>query len=164
MDRLTTINTILNALASLVTIVGLPIAIATFRTSKRKEAIDREYGTYNSLDERYIEFVKFALDHIELDVFELGLVNPPALDDFKKHQQLAAYSILMSIMERAYLMYADQPGAAKRNQWHGWHQFISNYCARISFREAWIKNGDGFDDTFTAYITTTLSSQTSSDA
>jgi hypothetical protein len=143
---------ILAAAASLVSIVSLPIAVAAYIRAKRKEQQDREYGTYNSLDERYTQFLNLAIQYPRLDLFEIGVENPPELTTEEKIQQLAAFAILFGILERAYLMYSDQETEIRRLQWLGWDTFIRRYASRASFKRAWSLVGDEMDSRFLAYM------------
>ena len=43
--------------AHIVTILGLPLAIFLYYQEKKKGRRDREYGTYNALDDKYIQFL-----------------------------------------------------------------------------------------------------------
>ncbi|MGB5157786.1 hypothetical protein [Desulfobacterium sp. N47] len=55
--NIASINEYLQIITSVVTILGLPLAVLLFYLEKRKERRDREYGTYNALDDKYIYFL-----------------------------------------------------------------------------------------------------------
>lgn len=70
----------------------------------------------------------------------------------KKKQELIAFTILISVFERAYLMYHDQSTVIKERQWLGWEEYIESYCKRDNFRNSWHISGEEFDSEFQAYM------------
>jgi hypothetical protein len=132
-------------------VVGLPLAILQFRRTARKEQADREYGTYNALDEKYLDFLRLCFDHPRLDIFDIAGGSPELSADERK-QELVAFTMLFSILERAFLMYSDQTSVIKARQWSGWHDYVTEYCRRSNFRSAWRVAGDMFDTEFYNYI------------
>ncbi len=60
---------ILEMLSYIATILGIPLALLLFWDEKRKERRDREYGTYDALDNKYIEFLQLLLEYPHLDVY-----------------------------------------------------------------------------------------------
>lgn len=149
---LATIKLIVEITAQLVVVIGFPFAIIQYRRTKRREALDREYGTYNALDDKYIAFQKLCLAHPRLDVFDVPLTNPPVLEEEERQQELIAFTMLMSVFERSFLMYKDQTVAIQRDQWDGWLQYIDSYCRRQNFRNAWIISGETFDLRFQEFM------------
>jgi hypothetical protein len=143
---------LLDPIAALVTICGLPFAIAAFRQSTKKEQLDREYGTYNSLDEKYVEFLSLSINHPELDIFETPMDRPPELSPSQIIQQLAGFNILFSIFERAYLMYKGERNEVRERQWAGWQDSIGRYTGRANFKNAWKVCGNGFDTDFQRFL------------
>ncbi|HKV05975.1 MAG TPA: hypothetical protein VJO53_12835 [Candidatus Acidoferrales bacterium] len=133
-------------------VIGVPVGLFQYYRTVKKEQEDREYGTYNALDEKYLEFLKLCLDHPHLDVFDVADRVPADLSNSQKKQELAAFMILFSIMERAYLMYSDQSTTIKERQWTGWHDYIGGYLRRANFRRAWEEYGSQFDSKFQAYM------------
>lgn len=156
MTLITNAVTVLEALSYLTVIVGFPIAIYQYRRNARKEQNDREYGTYNALDEKYIEFLRLCYDSPELDVFDIPDQNPKPLNEGEKKKELVAYTMLFSIFERAFLMYHDQSDVLRQRQWSGWLQFIQHYCSRENFRRAWTASGATFDTQFQHFMSTEM--------
>ena len=61
----------------------------------------------------------------------------------------ALYSVLISIFERAFLMFerhADRE--AKERQYSGWLECMKSYCHRESFLQEWDAIGHQFDTGF----------------
>ena len=144
-------------LASYIVIVlGLPAALYQYRRSVLKEQQDREYGTYNALDEKYLEFQRMCFEHPRLDIFDIPDGATTALSPVEQKQELVAFTMLFSIFERAFLMYADQSSTIKRRQWSGWHEYLTDFCSRENFRRAWRISGNTFDTTFQDFVERTM--------
>ena len=133
-------------------VVGVPAGLLQYFLTVKKEQQDREYGTYNALDEKYIEFEKLCLQRPYLDVFDIPDKVPAALTEPQKKEEVIAFTILFAIFERAYLMYSDGSTAIKQRQWSGWDEYIRRFCKRENFRRAWVLSGNTFDTTFQHYM------------
>jgi len=83
--------------------------------------------------------------------------EPRELTGDERKRQLIAFTILISIFERAYLMYCGHSDAIRARQWTGWEQYISAYCKRPNFKEAWERSGVTFDSEFEREMKTRLS-------
>jgi hypothetical protein len=146
----------LNALARLVVLIGVPTGLVQFYFKTRKERHDREYGTYNALDEKYVEFQLLCLDHPRLDVFDVPDAKPVELTFEEKKQELIAFTLLFSVFERSFLMYKDQSKKVREKQWTGWQTYLESYCVRENFRSAWQVSGHTFDQRFQDHMVKTL--------
>jgi hypothetical protein len=147
-------------------VLGVPLALLQFRDAVRKEqedrqqrnrAIekerqDREYATYDALDDKYLEFQKLCFDHPHLDISDVPDKDPAPLTEAQKKQQIIAFSMLFSMFERARIMYLDQSADVKKRQWTGWEEYIGNYLRRTNFREAWEIYGTQYDSRFQEYM------------
>ena len=98
-------------------ILGSPLAYFQYIRTSRKERRDREYGTYNALDEKYLEFQKLCLEHPYLNIFDIPDKEPQKLNEKQEKEELILLTMLFSIFERAYLLYSDQTSAIKKKQW-----------------------------------------------
>lgn len=145
-------RTIAEMLAHATVVLGFPIAIVEFRKRRLREQHDREYGTYNALDEKYLEFQQLCLRMPRLNIFDVPDVTPAPLSEEEKKQEVIAFTMLFSIFERAFLMYYDQNTELRRKQWAGWDQYIRTFCARENFARAWAASGATFDTDFQEYI------------
>jgi len=142
----------LDILNKVIVILGAPLAYIQYLRTKRKEKRDREYGTYNALDEKYLEFQKLCLEHPYLNIFDIPDVDPQQLNSKQQKEELILLTMLFSIFERAYLLYSDQNSTIKKKQWVGWDLYIKSYCTRRNFREAWGVSGTTFDTDFEKYM------------
>lgn len=143
---------VLDAMAKVVVILGFPLAYIQYRIAKRKEKKDREYGTYNALDEKYIEFQKLCLERPYLNIFDIPDELPKKLTDKQAKEELILFTMLFSIFERAYLLYSDQTSKIKKKQWLGWETYIKGYCNRSNYLKAWEVSGETFDTDFERYM------------
>ena len=146
----------IDATSKIIVILGLPLAFLQYQRTKRKEKRDREYGTYNALDEKYLEFQKLCLDYTHLDIFDIPDDNPVLLNQEQKKQELIIFTMLFSIFERAYLLYSDQYSNIKKRQWIGWDSYIKSFCKRENFLNAWNISGETFDTKFETYMNNTI--------
>lgn len=143
----------------IVNLVGVPVAIVLYFLSKRQERIEREYGTYNSLDEKYIEYLKLCAENPDLDVFDLPAdASPPPAKPGEAgsaalpRKPLIIFSVLLAILERAYLMYRDKSRAVQASQWKGWDGYIRDWATRPNFRQAWQALRGQYDADFEMYM------------
>ena len=128
---------VLNILADLATTLGIPVAIIVFVNEKRQERREREYGTYHALDEKYQDFLQLCMEYPELDLYDIPLAREVDLTPEQRLRQYALFDILVSLLERAYLMYSDQSNRIKRRQWKGWENYFRDYAAHPTFRRLW---------------------------
>ena len=143
---------VLEALSFLVVLLGVPIGIVQYFRTVKREQLDREYGTYNALDEKFLEFQNLCLENPDLDIFDVPDKTSGTLTPEQQKKELIAFTILFSIFERAYLMYHDQSTAIKQKQWTGWDEYIQDFCKRENFKRAWLESGATFDKDFEQYV------------
>lgn len=144
---------ILDALVQLVILLGVPLSIFVYYDEKKKERIEREYGTYDALDEKYLEFLQLCLEYPDLDVmWDIPVEWKINLTPERKRQEDILFSMLIAILERAYLMYRDQSTKIKRKQWSGWSAYMRQYLLKPNFRETWMEIREQWDEDFVAYM------------
>lgn len=131
MDEL---KALLEIISLLITILGVPIAIYIFYKEKRKERLDREYGTYNALDDKYLYFLNLCLSNADLGIHEMT-------DKKLTHeQQIRAniiFEILICLFERSFLMYQGHNDKIRKSQWNGWNAYIEDWMENKNFNVAW---------------------------
>jgi hypothetical protein len=147
-----TIATTLDVLVKITQLIGIPVGIIVYARNKRKERIDREYGTYDALDQKYIDYLKLCLANSDLDVADMPKTNVIALTAEQSHRQTIMFLILLSIMERAYIMYKDKSDAIRQSQWSGWNAYIQDWLKRGNFAAALPMLSTEFDVGFCAYL------------
>lgn len=118
------------------------IAVVTYSSSKRKEEIDRENGTYDSLDERFTNYLKLALRNRDLPLVASEYYNIKRWEHFsaeQKYRLTCGYLILISILERAYKLYRNISSDSREKEWRGWEQYIGDYTSFPPFRKFWME-------------------------
>jgi hypothetical protein len=143
-------------MANLALILSLPIALYQIIRALRIEQREREQQVYNALDDKYIEFMSLCLQHSYLDIFDIPDKEPVVLTPKQKKEELIAFTMLISIFERAYLMYHDQNNRMIKIQWMGWDEYIREYCKRENFQYAWTLMGGTFDRRFEQYMSESI--------
>jgi hypothetical protein len=150
-------------LVPLATLVSVAIAVALFVQSQAKEREAREHDAartraaqvtdaFNALDDKYIDYVKLCLAHPELDVFDtpLARTRPASADEQRRESMM--FAILLSVLERSYLMYQNQDDGFKRSQWAGWETYVKSWLGRENFVGEWQRTKTEFDPAFVTYL------------
>ena len=135
----------------IVTVVGLPFAIAIFFYEQRKERETEEEEQYQHLSDAYNEFLKIVLDHADL---QLRTHEPlPNATPEQRERMLVIFDMLISLFERAYLVaYKDDMDATERRRWNSWDDYMREWCRRDDFFNALPLLLRGEDPAFQSYI------------
>lgn len=144
-------NQWLQLIAHLITIAGVPVAIYLFYSEKLKERREREEQTFSELDDKYVEFMQLCLEYPDADVFETEKESPT---DAQLNNEHALFAVLISLFERASVMFKGQHSDFRKRQWNGWVLFMESYARRKSFRRVWDAIGEQFDTEFVAFLNT----------
>jgi len=130
-------------------LVGLTVSLRTFIAERKKEHLEREYGTFDSLDNKYVEFMYACTQHPNLDLFSEPLGKDRVATKEELNVERALFSVLISIFERAFVMFERRAGKdMKELQYLGWLECMRSYCIRESFLFEWKKIGNQFDNDF----------------
>jgi hypothetical protein len=152
MPDLETLNRWLELAAHLITIGGVPVAIVLFVGEKRRERREREEHAFDDLDDAYCDFMRLCLKHPEADVFELPMDEPSRPSASQLRTEHTLFAILISLFERAFLMFEEQHQAFRRRQWDGWVLFMKRYSNRGNFQRVWGSIGKQFDTRFQRFV------------
>jgi hypothetical protein len=144
------IKDLFEALSYLATLLGIPVAIAIFVIEKRRERIEREQEIHAAANDRYIAYLTLCLEHPELDAFDFAQDDPSLLASKVPYRTTIAFTILISMLENAFLRYRHGTSTEARSQWLGWRGYMSDWASRPSFRKAWAVVGDQFSPAFVA--------------
>lgn len=140
-------------LSYVVTVVGLPLAIAVFVYEQRRERDNEEEEVYQLLSDNYQDFLKTALEHSELRLFSAE--QTPALSEEQRERMLIIFSMLVSLFERAYLLlYEDHMNPRQLRLWQSWEDYMREWCQRADFRVVLPELLRGENAEFAAYLTT----------
>ena len=149
METMTEITRIVYYIA--MSIAG-PLAVIAFLQVKKTERLEKEYRTYDELDNRFFEYQKLALEYYDLDILDVPNNDVSLAFDKKRKQEMVAHAILFSLFERAYLMFGDQTDTFRERQWSGWKRFLNDFIRRESVRSAWRLSKETYDTNFQAFM------------
>ncbi|NTV94385.1 MAG: hypothetical protein HGA75_03100 [Thiobacillus sp.] len=139
-------------LSYVVTVVGLPFAIAVFLWEQRKERLADEEELHQRLSTAYTDFLKLVLDNADLQLLRRQPLDQP-LSDEQQERRFALFGILISIFEQAYVMvYEPDMNRQRQRMWQNWADYIDDWCARADFRSALPELLRGEDEEFADYI------------
>ena len=138
-------------LSYVVTVVGLPLAIAVFIFEQHKERDNEEEEVYQLLSDNYQEFLKIALEHPDLRLF--ASEETAALTEEQRERMFIMFSMLISLFERAYLLLYEQDMREKQlRRWRSWEDYMGEWCNRADFRALLPALLRGEDPEFSVYI------------
>jgi hypothetical protein len=134
-----------------VTVIGLPFAIAVFLLQQRKERENEEEEAYQHLSDAYNDFLQTVLAHPDLQLRSAAaLANPTPQQN---ERMLVIFDMLIALFERAYLVaYKDDMGATEQRRWNSWDDFMREWCRREDFFNALPLLLRGEDPQFQRYI------------
>ena len=136
----------------LITILGLPFALYIYINEQKAQRAEREYGTYDALDDKYIELQQLCLQYPKLDIFDSPFVNPNTLTEEDQKQEEAILLNRISIFELAFKKYQREPAQAKDNQWDGWEIDILEWLERENFKNIWEAHKQYYDKTLVEHF------------
>lgn len=138
-------------LSYVVTVIGLPAAIAVFIYEQRKERENGEDEVYQLLSDNYQEFLKIALANPDLHLFSQGKYAEPTQE--QQERMVIIFEMLISLFERAYLLlYEEHMTEMQGRRWSSWDDYMRDWCRRPDFRAALPGLLRGEDPEFAAYI------------
>lgn len=141
----------LEALSYLVTVIGLPLAIAVFIHDRRRERQSDEEEIFLRLSDEYSDFMRLVIDNADLNL--LSQAPKGELSEEQRERKHALFAILVSLFERAYvLVYEDNMSRQQARLWRSWADYMQEWCAREDFRAALPALLHGEDPGFVATI------------
>lgn len=135
----------------IVTVVGLPLAIAVFLFEQRKERENEDEEAYQLLSDAYTDFLKLVLANPDLQL--RTRTHIPNLNADQRERMMVLYEILIALFERAYLLaYDEDMPAKKRRRWLSWEDYMKEWCSHADFKDALDSLLVGEDADFAVYI------------
>lgn len=129
-----------------------PLALLGYWRAKKNEQREREYRTYDELDNKFLEYQKLALQY-DLDLIDVPDASPAlAPDRLRLRHELVTASCGFALFQRAFLMFHGQSDAFKQRQWQGWDRLLTSFLARAGVRHAWQICKLHFDTAFQAFV------------
>lgn len=139
-------------LSYVVTVLGLPLAMAVFLYEKHKERAVEEEEVYEAVAGSYQDFLRLALENSDLRL--LSKTRTSDLNPEQRERMQAIFGLLIAIFERAYLLLYDSDLSGKdARRWRSWEDFMQEWCTRDDFREEIPSLLLGEDPAFAAYLT-----------
>ncbi len=138
-------------MSNIVTVIGLPLAIAVYFLEQRKERENEEQEVYQLLSDNYQDFLAIALQNPDLRLFSDEAT--PSLNNEQKEKQLIIYIMLVALFERAYLLlYEDAMSPKQARRWNSWDDYIREWCGKPHFRSCLPQLFHGEDPDFVRYV------------
>jgi hypothetical protein len=129
-----------------------PLALFSYLQAKKKEQQDREYRTYDELDNKFLAYQELALKH-DLDLIEAPDASIAMSGDrLRLRQELVTASCGFALFQRAFLTFHGQSNAFKARQWQGWDKLLTSFVSRPGVRHAWMICKPHFDTTFQTFV------------
>ena len=139
-------------LSYVVTVVGLPFAIAVFIWERRRERQQEDEEIYQALADEYTDFMKLVLENADLRLLQ-RVGPPPELSPEQRERRFALFTVLVSLFERSYLLvYEPHMDRQTKRLWQSWADFMREWCRRSDFRELLPELLQGEDEEFAACI------------
>ena len=126
----------LEILGLLFQLAGIPAAIFVYWQSKRREQIDRQRGTFDTLAERYSGYLRLCLEHVHLPVFDTNydrdVVARLNEADLKRTQII--FCELIALFESAFFLYQEhRHSEMHERQWRGWEMYAEDFLRNPAF-------------------------------
>ena len=138
-------------LSYVVTVVGLPLAIAAFMMENRHERQNEDEELNQQLSDQYTDFLKLVLENGDLQI--LRRQSQATLTDEQEERKFALFGILVALLERAYIMvYEERMSKHRRRLWSSWDDYMREWCRRSDFRAVLPTLLQGEDEAFSRYI------------
>jgi hypothetical protein len=146
---------------TLIVVIGIPVGLYQYIEGKNKDRADAQWMAYEKMDDRYWTYERLAMDHPLLDVSDAGGSDPGLAALLKPRDRLTPEEriqerqfmlMLISMYERAFILYADKSTDFKTEQWNGWESGLSRWIRKPVFLEAWRAIGGDFDTKFQSHV------------
>lgn len=134
-------------LSYVATVIGIPLALATFIYQEHKEREAEQEEIYDDLMEHYARIQDRFFEFPELDQHVQPLQNP---EDARRQRIL--YEMLISLFERAFIMLHGEKNPAYRRMWNSWNDYLEFWIDMPNFRAALPALMKREDPGFVAYM------------
>lgn len=142
---------VLEGLSYVVTVVGLPFAIAVYVLDQRRERANEDEAVFLKLSDEYAKFMELVLQNADLRLRSSTVRSD--LDEEQQERRLILFALLVSLFERAYvLVYEDDMNRQQRRLWLSWEDYMREWCRREDFRSALPGLVQGEDPDFVSTI------------
>jgi len=134
-----------------VTVIGLPLAIAVFVLEQHKERANEQDEVYQLLSNAYNDFLKIVIDNADLHL--RSNAPTPDLTPEQRERMLAIFDMLISLLERAYITaWSPDMTPEQKRRWNSWEDFMRDWVRRDDFYYRLPELLRGEDPQFAAYL------------
>ncbi|MGH2901288.1 MAG: hypothetical protein ACRDMZ_21605 [Solirubrobacteraceae bacterium] len=134
-----------------VTVIGLPLAIAAYLYEQRKERANEEEAVYQLLSDNYQDFLKVVLENADLKLFSTP--RGVELGAEQQERMMLIFGMLISLFERAYLLlYEPSLSPIQLRRWRSWEDYMREWVRRDAFASQLAELVKGEDPEFVTYI------------
>jgi hypothetical protein len=142
---------VLEALSYVVTILGLPLAIAIFAHEQRKQRQNEKHALHRLLSEEYDRFLTVLLEHADLLLLQSHAQLH--LTQEQEERKFILLNILVSLFEKAYIiLHSQHMSRDSQRLWRSWEDYMRDWCRREDFRRLLPRLLEGDDDEFSEHI------------
>ena len=135
----------------LVTVIGLPFAIAVFFIQQHKERDNEDEEAYQLLSDAYNDFLQVVLQNPDLKLRTER--RNDELNDEQLERRRIIFEMLISLFERAYIVaWEPEMSANQRRRWASWEDYMREWCRREDFVALLPQLLRGEDPDFAEYI------------
>ena len=131
-----------------VALIGIFPALVRLNRQRDKERRERLAEAYSVMGDRWSDFLELCLAHPDLGLTALGISDGGELPPRK----LYLYSALIQLINRAYVLYRDEPNDVRLDRYTGWERYLDDLLTFDEFRVAWKHVGFGYDESFFQYV------------
>lgn len=129
---------------ALVAVLSVPPAIYVYVHERRKDRQERTFRAYDAMGDQWTQFLWRCLDHQSLGLVALGISEDTGHDP----EDLYLYSLLIQLLNRAYVTYRNEPESIRDDRYRGWDAYMDALARQDGFRRAWRLLGNGYDTQF----------------
>lgn len=134
-----------------VTVIGLPGAMAIFVYEQRRERRNEEDEVYQLLSNAYNDFLRVVIENPDLRL--RSQTATPDLNAEQQERMLVVFDMLISLLERAYLTaWSPRMTAEQKRRWNSWEDFMREWIRRDGFYLRLPVLLKGEDPEFAAYL------------
>lgn len=134
-------------LSYLATVIGIPMALATFMYQEHKERITEQSEIYDDLMSHYAQIQNKLFEFPEIDQHDKPLPN---LENARR--QRIVYEMIVSLFERAFIMLYGEKDPEYRRMWNSWSDYVNYWTSQQNFRQALPELMKGEDSAFVDYM------------
>lgn len=136
-----------------VTVFGLPYAVALFYYEQKRERQNEEEELYQKLSDEYADFCQLLIGNADLRLMSGKVIPDSELTGEQLERRHIIFDVLMSLFERAFiLVYEDHMSKQTQRLWQSWDDYIHFWIKRDDFREALPSLLAGEDPDFVTYM------------